>query len=72
MERTGIDRTKELEVRLRAVQVYPEDSCVFFQRRDGCVMGFRKCRYCRFMWSYNEKEENSQGLCRYKNGGNLL
>ena len=53
-------------------QVYPEDSCVFFQRRDGCVMGFRKCRYCRFMWSYNEKEENSQGLCRYKNGGNLL
>jgi hypothetical protein len=59
----GTDRTRELEMRVRAIPISPEDSCVFFHRRDGCVMGFRQCRYCRFG---SFEKENDPGLCKFK------
>ena len=48
MEQVGTDRTRELEIRIKAIRILPEDTCVFFERQDGRVMGFKQCRYCRF------------------------
>lgn len=63
MEQVGCDRTRELEIRVRAIRIIPEDSCVFFQRREGCVMGFKQCRYCRFA---KFEPEQTQGFCKFK------
>ena len=63
VEQVGCDRTRELEIRVRAIRIIPEDSCVFFQRREGCVMGLAQCRYCRFA---KFEPEQSQGFCKFK------
>ncbi len=66
MENTSTDRTGELEQRLKAIRIFPEDSCVFFERREGCAMGFPRCRYCRFAKFEPNAEYEKQGLCKFK------
>ncbi len=63
MEQVGTDRTRELEIRIKAIRILPEDTCVFFERQDGRVMGFKQCRYCRFA---KFEQEKPNGYCKFK------
>ena len=63
MSELSADHTQELEVRLRAIRIQPEDSCVFFQLRDGCALAIRQCRYCHYGKFSDEADSR---YCRFK------
>lgn len=65
---TSMDRTYEVERRLRAIHIRSEDSCCFFKARDGTAAKLRHCWYCQY--AAFEQENTGigvQGLCKFKN-----
>lgn len=66
MNNNSTDRTGELEQRLKAIVIEPLDSCVFFEKREGCMMVLKECRFCRFS-KFDEKCE--AGVCKFKRRG---
>lgn len=66
MELVSEDHTRELETRLKAIRINPDDSCVFFRVRDDCVMLGRRCRYCRYGNFDDDWAAGEAGFCRFK------
>lgn len=62
---SAIDRTGELEQRLRAISVSSGDTCVFFHRRDDCPFPQRQCAYCMYA-CFNSDDPQARGLCKFK------
>lgn len=66
METSGIDRTRELEIRLKAICILPEDTCIFFKRRQGCYARIKQCRYCQYSVFAHNAGFEGKGLCKFK------
>lgn len=62
-----IDHTKEVETRLSAIKVSSQDVCSFFEMREGCLINFKQCFYCKY-GVFNEQANTAyqQGLCKMK------
>lgn len=65
MEIKSVDRTSELEQRLRAIKVNSEDTCAFWCRRADTLINLRHCFYCVSYYADADTTKNS-GFCRYK------
>lgn len=66
MRASKTDRTAEVERRIAAIRINPDDECVFFQFRDGCLIPEKCCRFCRFAVFSGKSSESAQGLCKFK------
>lgn len=64
---TVVDHTSRLEQRLRAVQIYANDTCSFFLPRDENAINLQRCHYCAYAKFETEViEEDTKGLCKFK------
>ncbi len=59
-----VDRTVEIEERLKAIHVSSEDTCGFWEQREDTNSSMRLCFFCK---AYCPGQENERiGTCRYK------
>ena len=63
MSTFATDRTEELELRLRAIRINPDDTCIFFEWQDGGILGFKQCKYCKYS---KFEHDDETGLCKFK------
>lgn len=62
-----VDHTYELEQRLAAIRIAPEDSCSFFKVRDGSLIQLHRCLYCTYgAFMLISNSENRHGFCKFK------
>ncbi len=59
-----VDRTPELELRLKAIRVGSEDTCCFWEKNRYSQVYMRRCAYCEYYKpsAFNENE----GVCKFK------
>ena len=60
----AVDRTRELEEKLKALCVASEDTCVFWEKRDNTRFNVQTCYYCSHYRARNSDEFT--GICSYK------
>ncbi len=65
MEIKSIDRTNELEQRLKAIVVNSEDTCIFYKNRENALFYFKRCYYCTY-YSPDDVKNSETGLCKFK------
>lgn len=61
-----IDHTSELEYRMLAVKIDPQDTCAFFSLRENAIANVKECWYCERAVFGNENCLRANGLCKYK------
>lgn len=61
-----IDHTPELESRLIAVKIDPQDTCAFFSLRENAVVNIKECWYCKYAIFGSENCLKANGLCKFK------
>lgn len=61
-----IDHTGELESRLLAVKILPNDTCAFFRLRESALACCKECWYCDYSMFGNDNCLKENGLCKYK------
>jgi len=62
-----VDRSHELEQRLRVIRVGSEDTCCFWRKRDDSLIAMRRCYFCAH---YDPDRDNeSRGSCIFKEVG---
>ena len=64
MPNMAVDRTRELEEKLKALFVASEDTCVFWERRSNTRFHVKMCYYCKH-YRARISDEN-KGVCAYK------
>lgn len=64
MTSMSVDRTRELEEKLKALCVASEDTCVFWERRDNTRFKIKTCFHCQH-YRARVADENV-GICIYK------
>lgn len=64
MPNMAVDRTKELEEKLKALCVSSEDTCVFWEKREHTSFHIRSCYYCSHYRARIADER--AGICTYK------
>ena len=62
---SAIDRTGELEQKLRAISISSSDTCIFFRRREDCPFLQRQCAYCVYA-AFHSDDPQAAGLCKFK------
>ena len=64
MPNMAVDRTRELEEKLKALCVASEDTCVFWEKRDNTSFSAKMCFYCKH---YRARiSDEYVGICTYK------
>ena len=59
-----VDRTRELEERLRILYVNSEDTCAFWSKRKDTLIGIKRCFFCAYYCPRNENDKT--GSCSFK------
>ncbi len=57
----SIDRTSELEMRLKAIQVGSEDTCCFWSKKKDTQMLVKRCFHCEHFRPHDEND--TRGFC---------
>jgi len=64
MPNTAVDRTRELEEKLKALYVASEDTCIFWEKRENTRFNVKNCFYCKH---YRARiSDEFTGVCTYK------
>ena len=64
MESLKVDHTNEVEKRITAIHISQNDSCIFFQIRDGCLLPEKTCYTCRHGLFIDGCQKS--GVCKFK------
>lgn len=64
MTEKTVDRTRELEERLRVLYVGSEDTCSFWQKRKNTQILIKRCFFCSHYAPNKDKE--TSGICTFK------
>lgn len=64
MTNLAVDRTRELEEKLKAVCVSAEDTCVFWEKRRNTMFNVKTCFFCKHYRARVSDER--EGICTYK------
>ena len=59
-----VDRTRELEERLRILYVSSEDTCIFWSKRKNTQIGIKRCFFCEHYCP--GKDNDKKGSCTFK------
>lgn len=59
-----VDRTRELEERLRILYVNSEDTCIFWSKRNNTQIGIKRCFFCTHYCP--DKHDDKKGSCCFK------
>lgn len=61
------DRTGELEHRLRAIRIDPQDTCAFWTPKEGIFVTVQQCQYCLYgKFGDGNAEMWQSGLCKFR------
>ena len=61
MKLKSTDRTSELEIRLKAIQVSSEDTCCFWSKKKDTQMLVKRCFHCEHFRAQGDNE--NRGFC---------
>lgn len=59
-----VDRTQELEDKLKLLVVNSEDTCAFWEKRKGALAGIKRCFFCQYYRP--QKKDEKTGACVFK------
>lgn len=62
-----LNHTSEVEHRLAAIKICPQDTCDFFRLRESACVNLKYCLNCVYAVFDNQSNGNEeQGLCKMK------